>query len=50
MYQVAVSYPGVDLPGDRKRENYEAVPKPYGAEHTLHNVMQILEAGGVYLP
>lgn len=36
MYQAVVSHPGVDVPGDGKRENYEAALKAYGQKHTLH--------------
>lgn len=47
MYQAAESHPGVDVPGDAKRENYEAAPKAYGPEHTPHKAALIL-GGGEY--
>lgn len=48
VYQEAVSHPGVDVPADGKRESYEAAPKAYGPEHTLHKAELIL-GGGEYI-
>jgi len=45
MYQVAVSHPGVDVPDDGKRQNYEASPKAYAPEHTLPKAVLILGEG-----
>lgn len=47
MYQAAVSHPVVDMPGDGKREDYEAAPNAYGPKHTLHQAVLIL-GGGEY--